>query len=575
MIKKIIYSLFYAFVTAVLTTALLLLIMLAVAVGLFLFPPLIIILAIVIPAAFAAHKEAVRLSREAHMGCPACGSSSKYKTSFLSMLLPFGDIGIECQNCGTHTKIKTGWDCLNIQNRRIAADTHLIMTAVFSVKFLEKFPYEPFSPENLAMFVLALLMLSFVINDFYAYDACIADNLLPAAQGDEQSEVQQPQPGPVTVAAAEPKIIKKRAKETTIALSVLALSLVLINGLIWHYFSKSNERANRYAGHGFEYMNGWSSTDFKGYNVYDGKKLAVLGHTPSFYIEDEGSMPILDGAEALYPLYSAAAKAVYKDIGKIEKQFKKQKVTYANNNDPHQFNGKIVQFSNTVRGYGRLIIGNIDIMFAAHPSQSQKDLASESGEHIISTPIAKEAFVFFVEEDNPVDGLTSEQVRAIYHGDIVNWSEVGGSDQKIVAFQRPDDSGSQVMMKYFMGDISLKRPLTYEKQDAMGGVISEVAQYADDEGAIGYTFRYFLEELNQEKHVKMLKIDGAEPTLENIENGTYPLLADVVCARLESNHKPNVRKMIEFMRSEDGKQLIRETGYAPLPGNEITEITEN
>ena len=121
-------------------------------------------------------------------------------------------------------------------------------------------------------------------------------------------------------------------------------------------------------------------------------------------------------------------------------------------------NGKIVTFTNTVYGYERLVDRKVDIMIAARPSDSQKEYAAQKIEQIETLPIAEEAFVFFVEESNPVRGLTSEQIRAIYHGDITNWKEVGGPDLKIIAFQRPENSGSQVMMKYFMGDVSLKEP---------------------------------------------------------------------------------------------------------------------
>ena len=134
-------------------------------------------------------------------------------------------------------------------------------------------------------------------------------------------------------------------------------------------------------------------------------------------------------------------------------------------------------------------------------------------------------------------------------------------------------------MRFFMGDAKLKAPLTYEMGMGMGDVVTKVAQYADDEGALAYSFRYFVEELGQEKNVKILSVDGVAPTLENIENGTYPILADLVCAKLESNKKANTDKMIDFMLSEDGKTLIRKTGYAPVKSGrteirEITVITE-
>ncbi len=172
-----------------------------------------------------------------------------------------------------------------------------------------------------------------------------------------------------------------------------------------------------------------------------------------------------------------------------------------------------------------------------------------------------------MEEDNPVSDLTSDQIKAIYHGDITNWSELGGKDQEIMAFQRPQNSGSQTMMEYFMGDLSLKEPKTFERVDAMSGVIKEVAQYANEKGAMGYTFRYFLEELNQEKGVKMLSVDGVYPSLENIENGSYPLTTNVCLITRKNETNPYVQKMMDFILSEDGQTIIRETGYAALPAS--------
>lgn len=98
----------------------------------------------------------------------------------------------------------------------------------------------------------------------------------------------------------------------------------------------------------------------------------------------------------------------------------------------------------------------------------------------------------------------------------------------------------------------------------MMGVIKEVAQYANEKGAIGYSFRYFLEELNQEKGVKMLSIDGVYPTIANIENGAYPLTTDVCLITRKNETNPNVQKMIDIILSDDGQEIIRRTGYAGL-----------
>lgn len=319
----------------------------------------------------------------------------------------------------------------------------------------------------------------------------------------------------------------------------------------------------KYSGHGFDYMNGYSSTDFKDYTVYaENSKLVTLNHTPSFVIENEEDMPVLDGAEACYPLYAAFAKAVYRDIDKIEK-------SSSGNEEYTDTNGKIVTFTNTIYGFDRLVDREVfnsscDMFFGAKPSQDQLDFARECGVDVEVTPIGKEAFVFFVEEDNPIDNLTSDELRKIYHGDIENWEELGGKNQKIIAFQRPDDSGSQTMMKYFMQDVPLKEPLQYETISAMEGVINEVAQYNNEDGAIGYTFRYFLEGLHQEKGVKMLSVDGVYPTVESVEDGSYPITVPLCLVTRKNNSNPNVQKMKEFILSDDGQYIIHETGYGRL-----------
>ncbi|MBQ6654569.1 MAG: substrate-binding domain-containing protein [Erysipelotrichaceae bacterium] len=352
-------------------------------------------------------------------------------------------------------------------------------------------------------------------------------------------------------------ILKIRPNVCKALIALLCIGLMTTASV--YRYQHNDEK--KYQGHGFDYMHGFSSTDFEGYYVYsEPSKLVTLDHPASLLIEDEKDMPVLDGAEACYPLYCAVAKAIYKDIDRIEKDFIND-----NSGDKKAYqNGKIVTFTNTVYGYWRLADRECDMLFGARPSQSQTEYAKSVGVEYQLTAIGREGFIFFVEEDNPVDNLTSEQVRAIYHGDITNWSQVGGKNQEIVAFQRPEGSGSQTMMLYFMGDVSLKEPKTYETFDAMSGVIEHVAQYNNEAGAMGYTFRYFLEGLNQEKHVKILSIDGVAPTVENIKTGAYPLITTLYCVTRANENNENVQKVLDFLLSEDGQYIIEKTGYAPL-----------
>ena len=357
----------------------------------------------------------------------------------------------------------------------------------------------------------------------------------------------------VNVAVVYYCLYKKTVRKSLIAVFAVAVISASI-GLITY----ANRPEAKYGGHGFDYMNGYSSTDFKDYMPYsDPSKLVILDHEASLVFEKESEFPVLDGAEACYPMYSSIAKNVYKNIGDIEKKYLGDRKNEINN-------GRYVTFTNSSAGYKRLLSGDVDIFFGARPSEYVLKEAEYEGKELEMIPIAREAFVFFAEDKNPVNDLSYEDIRKIYSGEITNWKEVGGKDQEIIAFQRPAESGSQIMMKYFMGDVPLKEPLTYEVFDSMGGIIDRVAQYHNEKGALGYTFRFFLEGLHQEDRVKMLSVNGVCPSVENIQNGSYPLVTDVYAVVLKTNYKISVRKLLDYLLSEEGQWIIGQSGYSPV-----------
>lgn len=255
--------------------------------------------------------------------------------------------------------------------------------------------------------------------------------------------------------------------------------------------------------------------------------------------------PKLDGATATFPIYAAASQAIYKDFP---------------TNSVHGW----ITSSTTPTAYERLISGYVDVAFVAQPSAEQRALAESRGVALHFTPIAKEAFVFFVHADNPVSGLTSEQIRAIYAKRIVNWNEVGGLDEKIIPFQRPPGSGSQTALelKVMQGEKPAP-PLREEIAEGMGGVIQRVAAYQNSRQAIGYSFRVYATTMNRDKDVKFLAIDGVEPTRENIRSGSYPYTADVFAATAGTTNL-HVPAFIDWFLTDQGQQLVEDTGYVSL-----------
>ena len=73
-----------------------------------------------------------------------------------------------------------------------------------------------------------------------------------------------------------------------------------------------------------------------------------------------------------------------------------------------------------------------------------------------------------------------------------------------------------------------------------------------------------MEDLHQENDVRVIAVDGVLPTRENIENGSYPLTVDLCVTTRADNKNPYVQKLVDFMLSEDGQELVKKSGYGVL-----------
>ena len=152
------------------------------------------------------------------------------------------------------------------------------------------------------------------------------------------------------------------------------------------------------------------------------------------------NLPVLDGAAALVPVYAAVIHNLYPEgCVKYEGGEFSDDNFYGENFAPDS----AMQYKNTVRGYRAIVDGETDIFFSAAPSSEQRAYAEEKGVELTYVPIGLEAFVFFVNKNNPVDSLTVEQIRDIYACKYTNWSQVGGSNRVINPVTRLKGSGSQ------------------------------------------------------------------------------------------------------------------------------------
>lgn len=255
-------------------------------------------------------------------------------------------------------------------------------------------------------------------------------------------------------------------------------------------------------------------------------------------------LPVIDGAAAFFPVYSAFVNAVYPETTEL-------------------YDG-VFEYNNTPGGYQLLAEKGIDLFLGVYPSEEQKAYAEECDTTFVYTPVGTEAFVFFVHKDNPIDNLTTEQIKGIYSGEITNWKQVGGKNEEIAAFQRNEGSGSQSMLQRFMGDTPIMEAPTELRNDLMSGIIEQVSNYRSKSNSIGFSFRYYVEGIIQNPDIKVLSVDGVAPTAENIRNGSYPIVTPMYAVTYEENSNENVDLLLEWILSEEGQYIIEETGYVGI-----------
>ena len=85
-------------------------------------------------------------------------------------------------------------------------------------------------------------------------------------------------------------------------------------------------------------------------------------------------------------------------------------------------------------------------------------------------------------------------------------------------------------------------------------------------GSIGFSFRFYVEELTKHGHIKMLSLNDVYPSRENVQNNSYPIVSNfyAVTRKGEKDTNQNIKKVLDFILSPTGQEIIEETGYVGL-----------
>ena len=219
-------------------------------------------------------------------------------------------------------------------------------------------------------------------------------------------------------------------------------------------------------------------------------------------------------------------------------------------------------FTNTNPCYLELAEGNRDILLAYEPAEETVEKLKEY-EPLDSQAVGKDALVFIVNKDNPVESVTQQQAFDIFTGKITNWQELGGKDEEIVAFRRPETSGSQTLMrKLLIGDAQMIDE-QMELIPSMEGMIQKIKEYDNSASALGYSVYYYASAMQGQPDLKFLSVDGTAPSNETIRSGEYPLVNPFYCVT-NGQSSEKALEIRDWLLTEEGQSFVEQCGYVPV-----------
>lgn len=296
-----------------------------------------------------------------------------------------------------------------------------------------------------------------------------------------------------------------------------------------------------------------------------GNEKEVLLDDRVFTEIDFGTYPSIDGSTVAVPM---AIEFARQHLGLSEMDLQTF-VSFSTTHDAYV--NLICKRSN---GYGSLITRNatmegarpVDLFIGTEPSEDELALAKENGVELLVEPICYDAFVFITHVDNSVNSLTLAQIRDIYTGKITSWDQVGGIAEDIHVYQRDRNSGSQTAMENLVmkGTPMISEGVSLYILTEMSSLVAHVGGYTNSKAGIGYTYKFYIDELYNDDTIKILAVDDIAPSEENLRTGAYPFTTCYNGVIRKGDENAPGGLFLAWMQSEEGQRCIQQAGYVPF-----------
>ena len=212
-------------------------------------------------------------------------------------------------------------------------------------------------------------------------------------------------------------------------------------------------------------------------------------------------------------------------------------------------------------GISALINGTTDICNASRPMKaSERDKLKQRYNSLgVEIRVAKDGISVYVNENNPVKELSLDQIKQIYLGNVTNWKQVGGPDQKIILYGRENSSGTYVYFRDFVLGGKDYSPL----MQSLPGTAAVVNAVSRDAWGIGYGGAAYAKGVNFIKVKKDAQSPGYEPNAETIAANQYPITR-YLYMYTRSRPTGDMKKFIDWVLSAEGQEIVSKVGYFPV-----------
>jgi len=223
----------------------------------------------------------------------------------------------------------------------------------------------------------------------------------------------------------------------------------------------------------------------------------------------------------------------------------------------------IIAGGGSSKGVKTVARGKVDI---GRASRAIKDKETAAYPDMKTYKLATDGVVLVVNAANSISALSSAQVEQLFKGEIVNWQAVGGSDGSVNLISMGTEHGTYELFShhFHLKGVESDGKLLFDHGQAWIAFSQDVAldKVAHDEHAMTFASVGVAGEFARNGDVKLLKLDGIEPTTDNVVNGTYKLSRPLL---LMTKGEPagETKDFIDYMQAAECQSIVKQLGYIP------------